>query len=204
MDQVVRLESFELQVSRMTALKFAASLSLLAVSIVGCGNEPAKSENDAKTTAAATPSGGKSGTVATDFTTRDLEGKTVRLGEYLGKKAILLDFWTTFCDPCLHELPHLRKLYEANKDKGFVVVAVSMDGPDTVGQVPDFAKRNRMTFPVWLDEDSHVSNIYNPKKSAPLSVLINREGKVVRIHEGFNAGDEEVLAKEVEAILSQK
>ena len=115
---------------------------------------------------------------------------------------MLIDFWSTYCEPCLAEMPHLRKLYDTNKAQGFVVLAVSMDGPETVAEVPSFAKRNSMTFPVLLDEDSHVASIYNPKKSAPLSVLIDKKGFVVRVREGYNPGDEKLIADDVTNIMS--
>jgi peroxiredoxin len=177
------------------------STALLASFVSGAcasGGEPG-----AATQSAASDSSLKTGAVAADFVARDIEGKTVRLSDYLGKQAILLDFWATFCEPCLAEMPHLRRLYDANKAKGFVVIAISMDGPETVAEVPNFAKRNNMTFPVALDEDSHVASIYNPKKSAPLAVLIDKSGKVVKIHEGYNPGDEVTLAADVANILDQ-
>ncbi len=157
---------------------------------------------------AATPEGSSAisaagGAQATDFTARDMDGKTLRLSDYLGKQAVLLDFWSTYCEPCLAEMPHLRKIYDTYKARGFVVIAVSMDGPETVGQVPAFAKRNGMNFPVVLDEDSHVVSIYNPKRSAPLSILIDKKGRVARIHEGYNPGDETAIAEEVAKVLDQ-
>jgi peroxiredoxin len=144
--------------------------------------------------------GGKA-SIASDFSARDVEGKTLRLSDYLGKKAVLLDFWSTFCEPCLAEMPHLRKLYDEQKDKGFVVIAVAMDGPETVAEVPAFAKRNGMTFPVVLDEDSHVVQIYNPKKTAPLSVLIDKKGNIFRVREGYNPGDEKLVEADVATVL---
>jgi len=163
-----------------------------------CGGETANTPGDAQRSG-----GGGSGTGATasDFSARDIDGKTVRLGSYLGKQAILLNFWQTWCEPCVAEFPHLRRMYEANKDKGFVMFGVAMDGPETVANVPAFAKRNQLNFPVLLDEDSHVAAIYNPKKSAPLSVLIDKNGKIAVIREGYNPGDEDYLAKEVAKVL---
>jgi peroxiredoxin len=137
------------------------------------------------------------GTRATDFTVRDTKGRTVRLSDYLGKKVVLLDFWATYCEPCLGEMPHLEKMYEDNKDKGFVIIALAMDGPETVAEVPSFAARNGLTFPVVLDADSRVASVYNPKSSAPLSVLIDRQGDVVRVREGYNPGDEALVAEDV-------
>src|SRR5262249_7145449 len=122
---------------------------------------------------------------ATDFAARDLRGRTVRLSDYLERKqVVLLDFWSTYCEPCLAEMPHLEALYRAERERGFVILAVAMDGPETVADVRSFVQRNGLSFPVVLDEDSHVASVYNPKKSAPFSVLIDRRGEVVRAREG--------------------
>jgi peroxiredoxin len=179
-----------------------ALLGLFAVSFCGlsvaCG-----SGQDSKTASPDSTGGGPtSGTIATDFSAQDTNGATLHLSSYLGKNVILIDFWATWCQPCLEEMPHLRRMYEANKARGFVVIAVSMDGPETVAEVPSFAQRNRLTFPVVLDEDSHVASIYNPRKAAPLSAIIDRSGKVVLVHEGYNPGDEQLLAAEVEKALN--
>src|SRR5205809_7811112 len=77
----------------------------------------------------ATASGG--GASAPDFALPALDGKTVRLSEYRGKSVVLIDFWSTTCDPCMVEMPHLVELYKKHKDEGFVVLAVSLDGPES-------------------------------------------------------------------------
>jgi peroxiredoxin len=141
------------------------------------------------------------GTTASDFTARDIEGKTVRLSDYLGKKAVVLNFWATWCEPCVAEFPHLRRMYEKNKDKGFVILGIAMDGPDSVASVAPFARRQQLNFPVLLDEDSHVAAIYNPKKDAPLSVLIDRQGRIFKYRSGYNPGDEEYFAADVAKML---
>lgn len=184
-----------MRASSLHALGVVAALSCF----VGCGGEQgagAASPSDVQRSEAP----GK-GATATDFTARAVDGKTVRLSTYLGKQAILLNFWQTWCEPCVAEFPHLRKMYEANKDKGFIILGVAMDGPETVANVSAFAARNQLNFPVLLDEDSHVAAVYNPKKSAPLSVLIDKTGKIVVIREGYNPGDEEYLAREVAQVL---
>lgn len=179
---------------RRLAATFGAALLAL-----GCGEAAGPG---AQTGGASTSSGGLSaGASATDFTARDVEGKTVKLSQYLGKQAILLDFCATWCEPCVAEFPHLRRLYDANKDKGFVILVVAMDGPETVANVPAFAKRNQLNFPVLTDDDSRIASIYNPKKSAPLSVLIDKQGRVTAIREGYNPGDEEYLAQDVAKVL---
>ena len=177
-------------------------MAVAACGLAACGGEQAGSAGP--NSAADGKSGGSTagtGATASDFSARDIDGKTVKLSTYLGKQAILLNFWQTWCEPCVAEFPHMRKMYEANKSKGFIMFGIAMDGPETVANVPAFAKRNQLNFPVLLDEDSHVAQIYNPKKSAPLSVLIDKSGKIVMIREGYNPGDEEYLAKDVAKVL---
>jgi peroxiredoxin len=140
---------------------------------------------------------------ATDFTTRDIEGKIVRLSDYLGKQVVILDFCATWCQPCVEEIAHLEQLYEKEKSRGLVVLAISMDSPDTIAEVPAWAHRHGMTFPVLLDEDSHIASIYNPKKSAPLTVLVDRRGEIVYVHDGYNPGDEVALKEHATKALDQ-
>ena len=172
-------------------MKFRAGVVGLSLLAVSCS--PAVS----RTTPNSSQRAEGTGSLAPDFSARDLKGKTVRLGPHLGKDVVLLSFWQTWCEPCIAEFPHLRRLYESNKDKGFVVFGVTMDGPETVANVPAFVQRNQLNFDVLLDEDSHVAAIYDPKKSAPLSILIDRSGKIVVIREGYNPGDEVYLEQDV-------
>lgn len=138
---------------------------------------------------------------ASDFTARDIDGKTVHLSDYLGKQAVLLDFCATWCQPCLAELGHLRRLYAKEKPRGFIVLAIAMDSSDTIAEVPAWARRNNLDFPVLLDEDSHIAGVYNPKKSAPLTVLIDKKGDITYVHDGYNPGDEVALEQHVSKIL---
>ncbi len=182
-------------------LVVAGVLAAITVGTSGCGNP----EGAPPRTTDAEQAGGRgrtrSGASASDFTARDIEGKTFKLSDHLGKEVILLNFCASWCEPCVAEFPHLRRMYEANKAKGFIILAVAMDGPETVANVPAFARRNQLNFPMLTDEDSRIASLYNPKKSAPLSVLIDKSGKIVAIREGYNPGDEEFLAKDVAKAL---
>jgi len=177
-----------------------ARLALVVSSIAACGGSTGP---DAPQTAS-TGGGGTTvaGTNAPDFTGRDLDGKTFRLSDHVGKEVVLLDFWATFCEPCKAEFPHLRAMYDEQKSKGLLVVAVAMDGPETTADVPAFVKRFQIDFPVVADEDSRIASLYNPKKSMPLSVLIDRAGHIVKVREGYNPGDEKLVAADVAAALA--
>ena len=142
------------------------------------------------------------GSRAVDFTGQDLGGSTIRLSSFLGKSVVLMTFSITFCEPCVAELPHLRRIYDENKGKGLVVLGIAMDGPETIANVPAFARRHRLNYPVITDEDAHISSIYNPTKVAPLSVLIDRSGVVKMLHMGYLSGDEKLIQDEVAKALS--
>jgi peroxiredoxin len=144
-----------------------------------------------------------SGTVAPDFTGRDVTGKAFRLGDHAGE-VVLLDFWATFCEPCKAEFPHLRALYDRDRTAGLLVVGVAMDGPETVADVPAFVKRFDVDFTVLTDQDSRITSLYNPKKSMPLSVLIDRTGHVVAVREGYTPGDEKQIVADVDRTLAAK
>lgn len=181
-------------------MKSAGTICVLLAACAACG---AGQPGTAAPTNASESQRSGGGATATDFSARDLDGKTFRLATYLGKNVILLNFWSTWCEPCVAEFPHLRKMYDANKGKGLLIYGIAMDGPETTASIPAFAKRNQINFPVLLDEDSHVAAIYNPKKSAPLSVLIDRRGRIATVREGYNPGDEDYLAKEIAKVLDE-
>jgi peroxiredoxin len=167
-----------------TTSRLASALGIGALAVVLCACNDVKSASDV-------------GTAAEDFTATDVDGNTFHLSDHIGKQVVLIDFWATWCQPCLAEIPHLQTMYDKYKSRGLLVVAVSMDGPDSIADVPAFAKRNGMTFPVLLDEDSSIASIYNPRKSAPLSTIIDRSGRISAVREGYNPGDEAFVEKDV-------
>lgn len=146
-----------------------------------------------------TPAAG--GVAAPDFTLKSVDGQTVHLSDYLGKQVVLIDFWSTTCDPCMAEMPHLVELYKKNKDKGFVVLAVSLDGPESLAQVSSVVHDKGMVFPVLLDQETTVVTRYDPKREMPFAVLIGKNGSIVRRKAGYNPGDEKALEADVDAAL---
>lgn len=149
---------------------------------------------------AAPRAGGSASGRAADFTLRDTTGRPVRLSDHRGK-VVLVNFWATWCMPCAAELPHLQRLYETYRDQGFVVLAISMDGPESVAGVVPHARRHGLTFPVLVDEETRVVAMYNPKRTAPFTVLIGRDGAVARTREGYTAGDEISVEADIKALI---
>lgn len=138
---------------------------------------------------------------APDFTLRDTNGRDVRLSDFRGKTVIVLDFWATWCVPCEAALPHMEALHKKYADKGLTVLGIAMDDSQTVAQVPSFAQRYSLSFPVLLDEESKVVQLYNPKRTAPYQVLIGKDGRIAKERQGYNAGDEKFVEADVLSLL---
>ena len=141
---------------------------------------------------------------AIDFTLKDLDGNSQRLSDYFEKNVILIDFWATWCVPCVKELPHFQRFYDKYKEKGFVVFAISVDGPETVALVKPFVKSYKYNFPVLLDTESKVIALYNPRVILPYTILIDREGRIKHVHQGYSLGDEKVMEEEILELLEPK
>ncbi len=136
-----------------------------------------------------------------DFELNSVEGDPVRLSEYLGRDVVLLAFWATWCGPCKAELPHLDRIYRTNKEKGFTVLAISMDEPSTATQVAPYVHENGFVFEVLLDPNGKASNLYNTHKTAPYTVLIGRNGTIVSETSGFEPSS---LEAQIDKLLAAR
>lgn len=119
---------------------------------------------------------GRAPALAPDFAKPDLAGQTVRLSALRGR-VVLLNLWTTWCPPCREEMPSMERAWQALRDRGFVLLAVSQDeqGPAVV---EPFVRRLGLTFPVLVDPEGQVGRAYGVW-GYPESFLIDREGRLV-------------------------
>jgi peroxiredoxin len=174
------------------------SLAFLGALLVGCAETP-DAKSPASADAAPAAADDTVGSKAPDFDLKTLDGESITLSSLRGK-VVLVDFWSTICDPCLKEMPELVKLYQERKDKGFVVLAIATDGPETVANVSRVAKAENMVFPVLLDTETTVLDRYNPEGRLPFTEVIDRNGSVVLKRSGYQPGDVESQKRLVEAI----
>jgi cytochrome c biogenesis protein CcmG/thiol:disulfide interchange protein DsbE len=120
------------------------------------------------------------GADAPDWKLQGLDGKAVQLSDFKGK-VVVLDFWATWCPPCRAEIPSFIALQNQYRDKGLVVVGVSLD--DGPGVVSSFAKAQGMNYPIVMGNDN-VAAQYGDIQAIPTTFVIDRTGKVVAKHEG--------------------
>jgi peroxiredoxin len=138
---------------------------------------------------------------AIDFTLSDLDGRPVSLADFRDKSVVLIDFWATWCVPCIKELAHFQRFQEQYADKGLAILAITVDGPDTVAHVQPFLKRYNYTFPVLFDTDSRVIALYDPRVVMPSTFLVDKNGAIRYVHQGYSPGDEKVLEAEILKLL---
>ena len=136
---------------------------------------------------------------APDFTLLDLTGQPVTLSSFQGKKAVLIDFWATWCGPCKAAMPGLQDLSDKFKDHGLEVVTI--DQGESVAQVQYFMERKKYSLQVLLDHDGAVGDKYGVR-GIPTSVLIDKRGIVQSIAVG-NLWSEEELNRRVERITKE-
>lgn len=135
------------------------------------------------------PSAGtpKPGSVAPDFELKSLDGKNVKLSDYRGK-AVLLNFWATWCGPCKLEMPWIVDLNKKYGPQGFVTLGVAMDDSSDA-DIAKFAKDMGVNYPILLGKES-VGDLYGGTEFLPTTFYIGRDGKVVASNFGIKGADD--------------
>ena len=114
------------------------------------------------------------GDKAPEISLKDFNGKEISLEVYKGK-TILLNFWASWCQPCIEEAPELEQLYRNLKDKDFVIIGIAVD--DDEEAVKEFIKKYSITYPILNDSKSKISRKYKTK-GYPESFVIDKQGKL--------------------------
>jgi peroxiredoxin len=117
---------------------------------------------------------------APDFTLATLDGKTIRLSDYRGK-FVLLNFWATWCGPCITEIPRFSAWQTKFGPQGFQVIGVSMD--DDFAPVQKFNRKYQPTYPIVMG-DERLGELYGGVFGLPVTYLISPEGKIIARYQG--------------------
>lgn len=137
------------------------------------------------------------------FSLEDTKSNVRSYDELKGEKFTVVDFWATWCKPCLQSIPHLINLQEEFKTQGVNFVGISVDGPRSVSKVSPLSESLKINYPVLLDFNNDIMRQYNVA-NVPSLAIINSKNKIVYFHEGYNAGDEKKLKAKIEELLNSK
>ncbi len=139
------------------------------------------------------------GQVAPDFVLKSSSGENLRLSEYRGD-VVMVNFWATWCGPCRQEMPLLDDLYARYNRVGFNLLGVNID--DDARRAMQMIDELGVNFPVLFDDSKEVSRLYQVE-AMPVTVLIDREGKVRHVHHGYKPGYEEKYLTEIRSLLRE-
>jgi len=180
----------------MKSSRLVLSACLLAVAGLSLGWDSSPGVRPFKAQASkAKPAGGAN--EAPDFTLTDVDGKTVNLSDYRGKKVVILDFWATWCGPCRAAMPLIQSFYEKNKKH---VEVLSINEQETAERVAAFIKQTGYTYRVLLDKDGKVESSYRVY-GIPTLFVIDKEGDLRHKSVGYRADLEQQLGEIIKPLI---
>jgi cytochrome c biogenesis protein CcmG/thiol:disulfide interchange protein DsbE len=134
------------------------------------------------------------------FVLDDMDGKRTALEDYRGK-IVVLEFFSTWCEPCKITAPILQKIQERNKDRGVKVIGISIDeGPNAPEKVRSFMKEYRFSYTVVIDNGG-AKKLYDAF-GLPTTVIIDRNGRIRNKHYGITANYTKTITSEIEALMN--
>ena len=176
--------------TKITALN---ATFILAISLLSCGSQ-SRTATAKKATSASDSSARQA---APNFKLSDLDGKDFALQDYKGK-VVLLDFWATWCPPCVMSSPEVEKLNKDYDGKDFAVLSLSLDQSED--PVRSFIKRRGLTNRVAMVKDSGVDTLYDVQ-GIPSFFLIDKQGRLARRWGGYSPRMPEVWRQEIDELL---
>jgi thiol-disulfide isomerase/thioredoxin len=138
-------------------------------------------------------------TPAPDFALRSLGNANVRLSEHLGQ-VVLINFWATWCGPCRQEMPQLEALHEKYQRAGLVLLGINID--EDRDEAIEMARTLQISYPILFDERKDVSRAYQVG-TMPLTVLVDREGVIRYVSEGYKPGYEKRYTEQLRELLGE-
>jgi thiol-disulfide isomerase/thioredoxin len=130
-----------------------------------------------------------------------LDEGEMQLADHAGKEVVMLDFWATWCGPCVEELPVLAEVAKEFKDKGVVFYAVNQG--EEAKDINEFLEEKKLEITVALDKEGEVGTAYGVQ-GIPFLVLVDKAGVVQSVHLGYSEDIKETLHKELTDILAGK
>ena len=138
------------------------------------------------------------GKPAPAFTLQDLNGKNVSLADFRGK-VVVLDFWATWCPPCVKEIPHFVELHEQYKDKGVEIVGISLDQAG-VSVVKAFVQKYQINYPILMT-DGKVDKAFGGILGIPTTFVIDSVGNIRQKYVGYR--DKAVFETDIKTLLAE-
>jgi cytochrome c biogenesis protein CcmG, thiol:disulfide interchange protein DsbE len=135
-----------------------------------------------------------------DFSLPNMENQMQYYTDLKGDRLTIIDFWATWCKPCVHAIPKLNELYKEYDSENVQFIGINVDGPRNLSKVRPFIQALGVEYPVLLDTDQEVMLRLNVS-ALPTLLIVNNKDEIVYIHEGYQPGDEKLIHEEIEKLL---
>ena len=129
-----------------------------------------------------------------------LNGKSTNVYSFLEDGPILINFWATWCAPCIKEMKYLDKYNKKYAESGFQIVSINTDTPRSLSKVKSFVKSRGYSFEILMDPKSEFIRKAGGKV-LPFLLLVNTDGTIFKRHMGYSPGDEITLEKEIGELI---
>ena len=113
------------------------------------------------------------------------DGNIKKLRDFQGK-VVILDFWATYCKPCIEEIPHLKELQAKYGSDNLLVVGLHVGGKEDEPKVPEFVERLKITYSLAYPEDALTSYIFGQDTAIPQTAIFDRKGRLIKKIVGFD------------------
>ncbi len=137
-----------------------------------------------------------------NFRLKNLDNRTTSYKDVKGDTFTVIDFWATWCKPCIQSIPKLVEMSDEFEDEGVNFVGISVDGPRNLAKVKPFARSLGLTYPVLLDTNSEVMGKLGVR-AVPSLLIINQDDEIVYFHEGYKPGEEVEIRDKILELLAE-
>ncbi|MBA2734431.1 MAG: TlpA family protein disulfide reductase [Acidobacteria bacterium] len=130
-----------------------------------------------------------------------LDNQQAKLSDYLGQ-VVVLDFWATFCAPCVEEAPHLDALQKRFGAQGLQVIGLNVGGPDDYPGIPEFAARLKINYKLGIPEPEMMNLYMGSNNAIPQTIVFDRKGRIVKHFVGYDQTTSAELERTIEKTVT--
>lgn len=137
-----------------------------------------------------------------NFRLKNLDNRTVSFNQIKGDNLTVIDFWATWCKPCVKSIPEFVKMDKEFEDSDVQFIGISIDGPRNKAKVKPFIKSLGVEYPVLRDTDSSVMARLRVT-AVPTLLIVNSDNEILYFHEGYKTGEEVEIRNKIKELLAE-